>query len=94
MTDDAKQPVLQRRFRPPLRAMTQRPFDRHLQQIVGIGRMAGNRACEAPKSREQCADAVADGYHRIKIVHQLYVWQGGFLPRALQSVHGASARRD
>ncbi|AJQ86978.1 hypothetical protein BE73_07615 [Xanthomonas oryzae pv. oryzicola] len=50
MTDDAKQPVLQRRFRPPLRAMTQRPFDRHLRQIVGIGRVAGNGACEAPKN--------------------------------------------
>nr|WP_236614413.1 hypothetical protein [Xanthomonas vasicola] len=51
MTDDAKQPILQRRFRSPVRVMTQRAFDRHSQQIIGIGRMTGNGACEACKSR-------------------------------------------
>ena len=37
--------------------MAQRPFDRHLNQVVGIGRMPGQGAGEPPQARQQGDDA-------------------------------------
>ena len=50
---DLVYPAVEARSRLPLVATRQRPFDRHLAQIVGIRRCPGQAIGEPPHSRQQ-----------------------------------------